>query len=134
MERCATISTFGENSWIGYDPGDGERAAICTMARDDWGVTHVLYSQTWETNNGLTSLAVEYHERCEAYDRVVCTGPIIDGAIMPFSPRERSLVSANAWRVRCELVQRAECLGYTARALIAAIRDAERWWRPATSI
>ncbi|MCR5893456.1 hypothetical protein DPV74_12845 [Burkholderia sp. HAN2018] len=103
------------------------------MTKDGEGVLRMLYSQTWEPDNGLTSLAVEYHARCEAYDRLVCTGPIIDGAIMPIGSRERSLISANARRVRRELEWRAESQGYTPRAFARAISKVGQWWRPDAS-
>ncbi|WP_175783731.1 hypothetical protein [Burkholderia ambifaria] len=127
------IATVGDNAWIAYEPGGRERSAICAMMRDDGGAFRMLYSQTWEPDNGLTSLAVEYHARCEAYDRLVCTGPIIDGAIMPIGARERSLISANARRVRRELEWRAERQGHAPRAFALALRRVGQWWHPDAS-
>ena len=33
----------------------------------------------------MQALARRYHTEAEAFDRTVCTGPIVDGAIQPFS-------------------------------------------------
>lgn len=127
------IATVGGNAWIAYEPGGRERSAICAMMRDGEGAFRVLYSQTWEPDNGLTSLAVEYYARCEAYDRLVCTGPVIDGAIMPIGSRERALISANARRVRRELEWRAGCQGHTPHAFVLALRRVGQWWHPDAS-
>lgn len=127
------IAAVGDNAWIAYEPGGRERSAICAMKGDGDGVFRVIYSQTWKLDHGLTSLAVEYHARCEAYDRLVCTGPIIDGAIMPIGSRERSLISVNARRVRRELEWRAESQGYTPRAFALALRRVGEWWHPDTT-
>lgn len=135
MTTCGgpSITAVNEIAWIAYEPGDRERSAICAMMRDGEGAFRVLYSKTWEPDNGLISLAVEYHARCESYDRLVCTGPIVDGAIMPIGSRERSLISANARRVRRELEWRAESQGHTPRAFALAIRQVGQWWHPDAS-
>ena len=44
----------------------------------------------------LIKLAAYYHDSTEAYDRTVCTGPIVSGEIQPASPREFYLISRNA--------------------------------------
>ena len=44
----------------------------------------------------LDKLARHYHDITEAYDRTVCTGPIVSGEIQPASPREFYLISRNA--------------------------------------
>lgn len=74
----------------------------------------------------LDELAEEYHRRCEAYDRVVCTGPIREGAIMPATSRERVLISRHARELRAELLARAARMGYSAVQFGEAIRAAER--------
>lgn len=51
----------------------------------------------------LYELALEYYRRTEAYDRTVCTGPFVDGCIMPASYKEQALVSRNAISVLREL-------------------------------
>lgn len=54
----------------------------------------------------LEALAKQYHDRCEAYDRSVCTGPVgIDG-IMPATARELNLITRNAQLVRKEILER----------------------------
>lgn len=55
----------------------------------------------------LHELAVEYHQRTEAYDRTVCSGPIGRDGIMPATARETALVNRNALHVLKELTQRA---------------------------
>ncbi|RQS10091.1 hypothetical protein DIE07_14380 [Burkholderia sp. Bp9002] len=74
----------------------------------------------------LDDLADEYLRRCEAYDRIVCTGPIREGAIMPATSRERALTSRHAHKLRAELLARAACMGYSAVQFGEAIRAAER--------
>lgn len=56
----------------------------------------------------LYNLAKEYDERTEAYDRLVCTGPIKDGYILPANNQERHLVMRNARRTMQELADRAK--------------------------
>ncbi|ADP02352.1 gp7 [Burkholderia phage KS14] len=71
----------------------------------------------------LDELAAEYHERCEAYDRLVCTGPIIHGSIMPATAHELRLIGRNARAVLRELAERAAMLGYSSRQLTKAIQE-----------
>ena len=51
-----------------------------------------------EAERRLSAAAEQYVVETEAYDRVVCTGPIRHGAIMPTNSYERWLVSRNAIR------------------------------------
>lgn len=44
----------------------------------------------------LHELAKEYHEKCEAYDRTVCTGPIGLDGILPANGREAGKICRNA--------------------------------------
>ncbi len=74
-----------------------------------------------EKDKALIALAVEYHERTEAYDRRVCTGPIRNGCIIPTDGRERALIAANAREIRHELNRRAEEIGATSAELQKAI-------------
>ncbi|SES99813.1 hypothetical protein SAMN03159335_00737 [Burkholderia cepacia] len=69
----------------------------------------------------LDELAVEYHKRCESYDRVVCSGPVIDGSILPATSRERHLIGRNASAVRAEILHRAAVLGYSRAQVVDAI-------------
>jgi hypothetical protein len=54
----------------------------------------------------LRELAREYHERTEAYDRSVCTGPIDRGRIMPANSDQFSAINKHAKMVREELTRR----------------------------
>jgi len=44
----------------------------------------------------LRQVAEQYVSDTEAYDRTVCTGPIIHGEIMPATQHERAQISRNA--------------------------------------
>jgi hypothetical protein len=68
-------------------------------------------------------LAAEYVADCEAYDRTVCTGPVIDGAIMPIDNRERGLAVRNA-RAKIDEILRAN-RGIDRRELMRAISRAD---------
>ena len=48
------------------------------------------------TEQLLHELAKRYHEETEAYDRTVCTGPVVRGSIQPFGPRELGAINRNA--------------------------------------
>jgi len=63
--------------------------------------------QPSEESAFLWELAKEYHERTESYDRTVCTGPIINDAIVPMNNFERSKTLMNAHKIRKEIYQRA---------------------------
>jgi hypothetical protein len=71
----------------------------------------------------LDELAAEYHERCEAYDRRVCTGPIVRGSIVPANPRELRLINTHAIAVLRELRSRAELHGFSPIQLFKAIQN-----------
>jgi hypothetical protein len=60
----------------------------------------------------LRELALEYHQKCEEYDRSVCTGPVINGSIIPMG-YEIGLVNKNAMRVLKELHKRMLETGLT---------------------
>lgn len=78
----------------------------------------------------LDDLADEYHRRCEAYDRIVCTGPIRNGEVLPASHGELVRINHHAHAVRRELILRAECMGYSREQMVGAIRHVGRHWRP----
>ena len=44
----------------------------------------------------LNELAMRYHTETEAFDRTVCTGPIIRGSILPNGGKELAAISRNA--------------------------------------
>ena len=49
-----------------------------------------------ESERRLAAAAEQYVAETEAYDRTVCTGPILKGSIMPANSHERRLVNRNA--------------------------------------
>ncbi|MFA5978180.1 MAG: hypothetical protein WC818_07990 [Pseudomonas sp.] len=51
-----------------------------------------------ESERRLSAAAEQYVVETEAYDRIVCTGPIKYGSIMPTNSYERWLVNRNAIR------------------------------------
>lgn len=54
--------------------------------------------------NIITTLTIEYHTRCEQYDRVVCTGwSKRDNCAMPMNHHERKLISNHSRLVLQEL-------------------------------
>jgi hypothetical protein len=69
----------------------------------------------------LFSLARAYHERTEAYDRTVCTGPIGRDGILPATPREMGLINRNASIVMREILNEGQMLGFTLAELRRAI-------------
>jgi len=127
LSGASYITAIGDDAYIGIDYGDHvQRSAITAMRYTNEGF-NVLYCGTWDNQRSeLDSLAAEYHERCEAYDRTICTGPIIRNAIMPATNRERSKSIGNARTVLYELEQRAARVGYTRGQLIRAIGK----WEP----
>lgn len=75
-------------------------------------MTSEHFTQTPATNP-LRELAEQYHAECEAYDRTVCSGPILENAIMPLTSRERGLVHWNSVQVFVRLRRRAQAMGYS---------------------
>lgn len=74
-----------------------------------------------ETEMKLRDLAQEYHDRTEAFDRTVCTGPIWHGGIMPANGQERSLINKHAKEVRDMIYREALKLGFTTKRIREAI-------------
>lgn len=70
----------------------------------------------------LDDLAREYHERCEAYDRTVCTGPVGRDGILPGGPGEFALINKNAHGVLTELIRRGEEQGRKRNDIVQAIQ------------
>lgn len=55
----------------------------------------------------LAQYAAEYHERCEAYDRIVCTARSPrTGAAIPATSREHGLINIHALSVVNDIVKR----------------------------
>jgi len=74
----------------------------------------------------LYELASWYHADCELYDRIVCTGPVIDGSIMPNGYEELALVGRNALEVRRWIDIEARRDGFTKDEVSQAISK----WKP----
>lgn len=86
--------------------------------------THEMLCGTFSAEaHPLEELVRQYHERCEAYDRTVCTGPTGRDGVMPATPHERALINLNAQRVRQEILERNN-IGPA--AFSAAMRDFDR--------
>lgn len=83
-----------------------------------------FFMQGWEESPAdrlIHELAKKYHEETEAYDRTVCTGPIIDGSIRPMTPRELGLINKHAFEVRKRITQEALQAGLDLKVLARAI-------------
>jgi len=118
------IQPTGNNTFIGVDNGlcGAERGCVAA-ARRDGDVTTFLWSGSWEiTDDPLATLASEYVARCEAFDRTVCTGPIVRNEIQPANVRELFRINEYASRVRAELIERAHSMGYGRNDLMKAIQ------------
>lgn len=72
----------------------------------------------------LRELAREYHERTEAYDRTICTGPIGRGGIMPATIDQQALINRHAGTVRDELGIEAARQGFSPKQWREAISNA----------
>lgn len=51
-----------------------------------------------ESERRMSAAAEQYVVETEAYDRSVCTGPVIRGAIMPANAHQQRLVNRNSIR------------------------------------
>jgi hypothetical protein len=66
-----------------------------------------------ERNRKLHDLAIKYHAETEAYDRIICTGKIRNGGVMPETGQQSRLIKRNAISVRERIVYEAVTLGFT---------------------
>lgn len=82
----------------------------------------VPWGEQWKEKH-LRKLAREYHERTEAYDRTVCTGPIVRGGIMPATPEQHALINRHARTVHDELAVEAARLGFTSKQWLEATHN-----------
>lgn len=71
----------------------------------------------------------EYHERTEAFDRSICTGPIIRGEIMPNGGYELFEINRHAREVRNELRQKGLQSSYSIAEVDDAIRQYKKEFR-----
>lgn len=72
--------------------------------------------------NAAIELADRYHKLAEEFDRSVCTGPIVDGSIIPATSHELAIINFNAARLLRNLMQEAAMLGVSRQELMRAIR------------
>lgn len=70
----------------------------------------------------LWELAREYFRRTEAFDRTICTGPVLHDGVMPSNPREQAAITRNAESTLRELRNRAEFEGHTYAELRQAMK------------
>lgn len=88
------------------------------------GVTRADFECDWtptEKDRLLYELAKRYHDETEAYDRTVCTGPIVRGSIRPVYPRETVLINRNAQRVFDGIAREAAAHGINRAELWRAV-------------
>lgn len=81
------------------------------------------YLQDWDVARAskLYAFAKEYHDRCEAYDRTVCTGPIGRDGIMPANHAELGTINRNAHEVLRDVLRRAKDEGLAGEEVQRAI-------------
>ncbi len=82
------------------------------------------YEQEWrptDQERKAAELAERYHRETEAYDRTVCTGPVMRGSVMPMDHRELALVNGNAGRMLKTIMAEAEAAGISAENMRRAI-------------
>lgn len=77
-----------------------------------------------EKNRQLRELADAYHHDTEAYDRRVCTGPVVNGGVIPNTPPERAAISRHAIRVFDRLGALAADLGFSRKDWQKAVAEA----------
>jgi hypothetical protein len=70
----------------------------------------------------LKELACVYHDRCDAYDRAVCSG-IRHNEPFPVDAYELGLINKHARRVRDDLIRQGTSMGLTGGQVDKAIRD-----------
>lgn len=91
-------------------------------------LTHSELYGTWlaETaeDKALRELAEQYHTRCDAFDRTVCTGRHSKtGEAYPADPYEYRSINANARRVRDEIIGQGRSMGFTDEQVTRAIQN-----------
>jgi hypothetical protein len=88
------------------------------------GVTRADFECEWvptEKDNKLHELAKRYHDETEAYDRTVCTGPIVRDSIQPASSRELAQINRHAHQVLRQIEKEAESHGISQAEVWRAI-------------
>ena len=89
-------------------------------------------SSTWgisPTEEFLQKCAKEYHERCDRFDRSICTGGGDNGRVSPVTAEQRIAISKHAIEVLRELqrrcIERCVSLGKLQEAIVAHSRRKE---------
>lgn len=70
----------------------------------------------------LRKLAHDYHQLTETYDRMICTGPVLNDGIVPADGIERGRINKNARKVYDLLFIEAQKLGFSRAQWTAAIQ------------
>ncbi len=76
-----------------------------------------------EKDRALYEFATQYHEDCEAYDKIVCGGEH-NGVAIPVDRREMVLINRNALSVRARIINEA---GKQEIAKDEIVRAIQRW-------
>ena len=109
-----------KESWI-------EKTIGNSLAKEEPAPSSHTYLQgTFESSaedKYLHELAKEYHEKCEAYDRTVCTGPIGRDGILPVNSHERKLICENARVLLRGLMRKAKERGIGPVLTMKAIQN-----------
>jgi hypothetical protein len=88
-----------------------------------------MFEQDWkptEKDIRIDALAERYHAEAEAYDRIVCNGPILHGAIMPLNLRELSLINNHASMLFRQIMKEADQHGISEKEMRRAIARHEK--------
>ena len=104
------------------DTTTGEPLAL--RLTEGLGVTRADFECEWQpTEKDLKTveLAERYHHETEAYDRTVCTGPVVRGSIQPASSRELAQINRHAHQVLRRIEKEAESHGISQAEVWRAI-------------
>jgi hypothetical protein len=73
--------------------------------------------------SALHALALRYANETEAFDRSVCTGPLLNGEIMPVTGEQRQKSTQHARKMDLELWREARALGFSYQQWRTAVRN-----------
>ena len=91
------------------------------MTPDEFHQEYQGYFYPTQEDVDLDKLAEEYHQRCEAYDQLVCSGQIKRGVAMPTNEYEHRKINKNAIAVLKEIKYHGRLMGYTGQEIGKAI-------------
>ena len=89
----------------------------------DFAKEHILSPEYSEREKRLHDFATQYHTECEAYNRTIFPGLILNDVIMPMTFKEMAKISHNAHVILRRLERSAECEGIGREELHRAIRN-----------